>query len=88
MKKVFKYPFSVQDIIELDLPVAAEILHCDMQPGSGFAAWCLVDPTAPTAKRRIKMAGTGHPIGEHVKRFINTIMMENGRLVFHFFEIA
>lgn len=86
MKTVFKYNFTPDDIVELQLPGGATILHCAEQYGY-MCLWALVDPTAPLETRRIRMAGTGHPIPEAKVRHINTIVMHNGSLVFHFFEL-
>ena len=71
------------------LPTEAEILHCDYQHENvGWFLWALVVPDEPVTvtRRRIRMAGTGHPIDQLGLRFINTVLHLG--LVFHFFEIG
>ena len=90
MSVVYKYEFTPADTIELIVPRGAQILHCEMQRRAGapsWCAWCLVEPAMPLEKRRIRMAGTGHPINTTVGRFINTTLVAGGDLVFHFFEV-
>jgi hypothetical protein len=60
---IYKYPFEIQDYVELALPHGAELLHVDFQREVP-CLWALVDPKAPLTRRRIRVAGTGHPIEE------------------------
>lgn len=83
MLKVFKYPVGVNDIIEVPLPKGAKPLHFGEQNGM-VCLWALVDPSAPLTTYRFRMAGTGHPI-DTVGDYINTLIMQEDQLVFHFF---
>lgn len=84
--KVFKYPFEPADVVEVDMPAGAVILHCDEQH-QRWSAWARVDPSQPMVRRRIRMAGTGHPLDSSAARFINTVVLKEYGLVFHFFEM-
>lgn len=87
MNTVFKYPLMQADLQTVMLPVGAEILSVQEQHG-GWQLWALVDPQAPvTERRKIRIAGTGHPIYENLKKYINTFQMHGGMLVFHAFEV-
>jgi hypothetical protein len=98
MKSVFKYPFEIQDNFEIEMPVDAQILHVGAQPsvGSHFNAraciWALVDLdlNIPKQIRKFRLAGTGHPIEEALSKseFIGTIMLLEGQLVFHLFDVT
>jgi len=90
MKKVFKYTLAFTDYVELELPVGAKILHFDIQHGDP-RIWALVDPTHTVEReiRKFRLAGTGHPITEldSELKFIGTVMMQGGTLVWHLFEV-
>lgn len=87
MNTVFKYSLMVCDTQNIQLPVGSEILHVQEQHGQ-WQLWALVDPHCGVFEmRNIRIAGTGHPITQPIKRFINTFTMEGGALVFHAFEV-
>jgi hypothetical protein len=83
---VYKYPMEIKDIVELELPAGAEILHVEAQ-NDKLCLWALVDPEKPTLYRRIRIAGTGHTIKENIIRYINTFTLYEKALWFHVFEI-
>ena len=83
---VYKYPIKIDDIVELELPAGAEILHVEAQ-NDKLCLWALVDPEKPTLYRRIRIAGTGHTIKENIIRYINTFTLYEKALWFHVFEI-
>jgi len=51
--------------------------------------WALVNPDERHSKRQFRLAGTGHPIiqDEGALRFVGTIQLHGGSLVFHLFEL-
>ncbi len=57
-----------------------------MQKGM-LCLWALVDTDADASKRvyTLHCRGTGHPVGGDVGRYINTIQVEGGALIFHYF---
>jgi hypothetical protein len=68
------------------MPVAAEILHADMQHGTVYV-WALVDPDAPsTVDRRLGYFGTGHKEIPLTARHIGTCINRDFNLVWHVFE--
>lgn len=83
MLKVFKYPVELTDNIDVQMPKGAKPLHFDMQNGD-LCLWALVDPSLPLTSHKFRMAGTGHPI-DTCGPYINTVLLKNGALVFHFF---
>lgn len=87
MQKVYKYNIPIQDEVELELPSCSRILTVDKQ-SSLLCAWVLVNPNNVTKElHKLRIAGTGHPIeNDENWRYINTIFMAGGALVFHIFE--
>lgn len=87
---VGKYPVEVRDIIEVQMPAGALPLHFDFQRGV-LCVWAVIDPDALEVEtKRFRMAGTGHDldVGETPIRFMNTLLLHGGELVFHFFELG
>lgn len=93
MKRVYKYKEKLNDIVTFTLPCGAEILSVYVQDDhSGeVCLWALVDPELlPSINRKIRIAGTGHPIEDapqKYRKYINTFTMMNGALWFHAFEV-
>lgn len=87
MKKVFKYPLSIVDLQTVTLPIGAKILCIKLQ-NEEPCLWALVDPSLDEKETvNIRCAGTGHPIDEEIEEYIDTVILMNGRLVFHFFKV-
>lgn len=87
MKKVFKYLLEITDSNTLFLPVEYQILTVAMQ-GDELYLWALIDPNTEFLDRvKVRVAGTGHPIEEDIKKYLGTFMLHSGALVFHVFEV-
>jgi hypothetical protein len=88
MKRIYKYPFEINDIVEMNLPKGAEVLSVQCQDDVP-CLWALVDPEAKLLKRTFKLFGTGHDIDEapqdHLS-YIATFQQHDGLLVWHIFE--
>jgi hypothetical protein len=87
MQYIYKYPLAPADRQTVELPKGARMLSVGDQGGSVFL-WALVNPELPTTNRKIRCIGTGHPIAKIDPdiRFLGTVMLLGGSLVFHFFE--
>ncbi len=83
---IFKYPFPVSDVINLDIPKGAYILTVQVQ-NEIPCIWALVDPEAPTESRGFRCFGTGHPIDVeiHNTSYIGTFQLLGGSFVGHLF---
>ena len=88
MKRVFKYLLDVTDLQDVRLPQGAKILTAQMQ-GDQLCLWALVDQDALhlTEWRRIRIAGTGHEIEADSIKYISTVQLHGGALVYHIFEV-
>lgn len=99
LHKVFKYglyrlfsdikwqPNGFGDLVEVDMPVGAEILSGREWNGA-ICIWALVEPNAETETRSFLMAGTGHEItGRRNLSFIDSVALVEPGLIFHIFEV-
>ena len=84
-RRIYKYPFKVNDHVELTMPRGATILHVACQAGVPYV-WALVDIDEPMEVQEFRVFGTGHPLpdepwiqGLHVATFMQ------GALVWHLF---
>ena len=86
MKTVWKFRIPLGNVVSIQMPRGAEILHVAEQHDYP-CMWVLVDPVEPMQNREFRFAGTGHPIEDHhAGQFIGTFFMQMGGLVFHIFE--
>lgn len=81
--KIYKYPLQINDTQTVMIPKGAKLLTVQMQHGSP-QLWASVDPNTGLATRRIACAGTGHHTPDGL--YLGTIQMQNGALIFHFFD--
>ena len=84
IKQVWK--FEVSPATRIQIPEDAQVLSAKFQNGR-ICIWVLVDPDAPIVKREFEVYGTGHPIQDADDlRFIDTVLVDNGQLIYHVFE--
>jgi len=87
MQAIFKFPLELVDNQDVEMPLDAEILHVNTQSDEPYI-WALVNPEAPMGKRNISIWGTGDRMDESkAKKYIGTFMQDEGRLVWHVFEL-
>jgi hypothetical protein len=68
------------------MPMGADILSIQVQQGIP-TIWAMVDPDAPQVMREFRCLGTGYPVPKGLPmRFIDTVQLMDGELVFHVFE--
>ena len=88
MKTIFKYDLQIVDEQVIAMPERASILTAQVQSGNA-KLWAFVDTEKPKRTRKIRVIGTGHPIEEDDMtklRYISTIQLMLGRLVYHVYE--
>ncbi len=76
---------DIADCVELDCPAQSEILSAAVQYPGQIAIWYRCDPGRPKTRRTIHVVGTGFPALADA-RFISTLLLRNGTLVFHLFD--
>ena len=85
MKAIWKFPLSVEDRQEIEMPAGAEILTAQLQ-GNTLYLWAVVDDQAPKEKRTIEVFGTGQLMSSETRKYISTFQLYRLALVFHVFE--
>lgn len=85
MKTIWKYQAPIRGNLDVHMPLGADILCVQTQYGEPNI-WALVDPGAVSVKRKFVWHGTGHSIDGSSLKYIGTVQLNNGNLVFHLFE--
>lgn len=83
---VLKTILTVADEQTIAVPRGAMMLHAATKDGA-MCVWYRCDPKAPISNRRIRIAGTGHPIADEAWEYIGSCFLNDGALVFHIFEL-
>jgi len=88
MLTIHKYPLPIEDEPHIVMPKGAQILSAQVQRGAPVV-WALVNPEEKRmSKHWFLVAGTGLPFpgDPEAARFVGTIQLEGGSLVFHVFD--
>lgn len=87
-RTIYKYTLgtyaALEDTMQIYTHGDATPLSVDKQYGI-FVLWAVVNPNAAASPTTILVRGTGHPLTGDEDRFLNTVVDEKLRLVFHFF---
>lgn len=88
---IWKYVFTDNED-SFQIPCGAEILTVQTQnDGIGgleqICLWALVDPEQPTETRTFYAHPTGGNLGSRKQKYIGTVQMFAGKLVWHVFEV-
>lgn len=90
MKRIFKYPLSIVNIQEIEMPENASILSVGNQMEEMFI-WAEVEEERVLVSYRILILGTGHIIPVQPtntnRQFIGSVQMAGGTLIWHVFLI-
>lgn len=62
MKTIWKFSALVDDFINFEMPVGAEILHVGVQAPRQLCFWVEVDSKNPKETRNFRVFDTGHKI--------------------------
>lgn len=85
MLTIHKQLLKIEDVQTIEVPARAKFLSVQLQNGL-ITVWYACDTENPKEWRSIAMAGTGHDISHCVdKKFLGTVQLSNGALVFHIF---
>lgn len=86
MKRIYKYVLDRKHAhSRVDMPEGAHILTVQEQYGA-ITLWAVVDPDAPTVRRRFVIVGTGEAMPDGTAWYIATVQLDGGSLVCHVFE--
>ena len=84
--KIFKYKLQITDIQEIEIPEFSNILAAQMQHGE-LQLWVAVNEKFQTYRQKIALYGTGNEITGYPGRYVSTVQLYNGDLVFHVFAL-
>ena len=85
---IWKFILPIDGKSVVSMPTNSEILTVQMQ-GADICIWALVYPEHGKVERTFEVFGTGHPIHSDMgieRKYIGTIQMYGGDLVYHIFE--
>jgi len=85
--RIWKYDLAALDLQTIELPRGARVLSVDAQ-GGNTVLWALVNPDEDMTERTFRICGTGHPVCPDPGTFIGTVLMAEGGLVWHVFEVT
>lgn len=85
---IWKYDLKLASIQTIRMPKRAKVLTAQNQ-FQKIRLWVLVNPELPTEQRNFRIIGTGQDILELNKtlKYISTVQLDNGSLVWHIFEV-
>lgn len=86
MKTIYKFAAPIDDTILVLMNDGAQVLCVQLQHGDP-TMWAVVDTDQPLTMHRFHWRSTGHP-ADGLGRYVGTIQMSGGSLVFHLFEGA
>jgi hypothetical protein len=87
VKSVYKYTLPNEDISAIRMSRGASIIHAHNQDDN-ICLWALVDANEERTEERIfRVAGTGHLMNSKKMKYIGTVHLYSGALVFHVFEV-
>lgn len=84
--KIFKYPIPIRDTFSINIPEGGEILSFQVQTGTPCIWVAIPNENAQYEYRRFMVVGTGHAFDARGTKYIGTIQMNEGTLVWHLFE--
>lgn len=88
MTTIWKFPFEIQERVEIEVPDGTRLLHVGLDPDKQICAWCLVvDTEAPKTKLVFWVRGTGFDIEYAlVDKYFSSFV--HGPYVWHVFAKA
>ena len=84
-KVVWKFSLLAQGEQAVKMPKGAEVLSAGIQREEAVI-WALVDEKSPDTCHTIYIRGTGHAFTGKEGRFIGTLTLMGGTLVYHVFD--
>ena len=90
-QSIWKYELDIKDRVEVMMPVRSRVLSVGNQRET-LCLWAIVEPGGAMVKRTFMIKGTGHPYDfrdtAHPAEFLGTVLMHEGALVWHVFDIT
>jgi hypothetical protein len=88
METIYNYPLVIDDHVSVIMPSNAKILCVQVQDGTP-CIWALVNTEYTKTARTFAWRGTGHSCtGLSANKYVGTIQLAEGQLVFHLFDLG
>jgi hypothetical protein len=89
IKRIYKYPLTIDDVQHVVMPDGAKILAIQIQ-NNILCIWAMVAPGNPPRKRSFFMFVTGQDLPDIIDglEYLTTFQTHDGRFVFHVYEGA
>lgn len=85
MKRVYKYVLAATEQQVLFLPKGSEVLSVAEQRNDMVLYAMVRDDAGEVERHTVRVHGTGHPVHDDPGRFIGTVNLHGGALMFHMF---
>jgi len=87
IKRIFKYPFKVEDFVAIEMPKKAHVLTVQAQ-GDVPCIWAVVNSDEEIETRCFRCYGTGQVLDIDItsSRYIGTFQLLSGQFIGHLFE--
>ena len=87
MRTTWKFPLGIEDQQTVMMPKDAYVLPSAQTQFARITVWAVVDAKAPLEARQFRIAGTGPPLDDIDPswKFLGTVQMLDGELIFHVF---
>lgn len=82
---IWKFPIELVDEQTVEMPIGAEILCAQVQRGI-ICIWAKVKVENKKVGYTIRCFGTGHEHKVIQGRYVGSVQLQQGALVFHIFE--
>lgn len=90
MNIIYKFEIPIKDTFEIEMPQYSKIVGFQMQNDIPVI-WAVCNKTEPLVKRGFMLIGTGVEMSQQFNPdfidYIGTIQMNDGKLVFHLFDL-
>ena len=86
MQAIWKFELPTYDRVTITMPAGAEVLHVGAQ-GDTICLWARVDLDVEQEQRHFDTICTGHEYEDLPEFYLGTVLLLNGRLVLHVFEL-
>jgi len=86
-KFIYKYVLDLKPTTSIKIPAGYEILTIQQQHNN-ICLWALVDTDSPVIVETFHIIGTGQmfPWEKTKVKYVNTVQMGNGALIWHIFK--
>ena len=86
MKVIWKYEIPIESWFTLEMPMGAKI-HTFQTQGDEAHIWAIVEPGREIVKRCFVILATGQEFIESPGKYLGTVQVYGGQLVWHLFEV-